>query len=104
MFVWAERDGKQIVNKYLDDNQKQTLENLRKEGVKLDAEGRLIDKEGKLVTAKVVHEYVNCGTDIFNTVSRFTGININTNAPGSGYVPGASVQPYQLDPNAYGGR
>lgn len=71
LLVWSEKEGREIVNKYLDDRQRSELENIRKEGVRLDKQGRLIDKQGNLVTAQTVKTYVNCGTDISNAVVKW---------------------------------
>lgn len=80
LYQWAMQEGQEIVNKYLDPKQKQELENLKSQGLKLDAEGRLIDKQGHLVDAQTVKTYVNCATDIGNTISRYVGIGALNNA------------------------
>lgn len=63
-FEWANKEGKDIVNKYLDERQQKELANLEKEGIKLDAQGRLVDKQGRLVDSQMVKTYVNCATDV----------------------------------------
>lgn len=93
--AWAEGAGKEIVNKYLDDAEQARLDNLLKQNLVLDEQGRLIHKEGNLATARMVREYINCATDIANTVSRFTGININTSSPG-GTMPSLPVGTYDV--------
>ena len=102
LLTWAEGEGKEIVNKYLDEREKEELENIKKEGLNLDANFRLINAQRKTADAQTVRTYVNCATDIANSVTRITGININTGTHPFGEVPGASVQPHQLDPVSYG--
>ena len=58
--TWAEGDGKQIVNKYLDDKQQLEI--------------RQMNATRKLTDAETVKTYVNCGTDIAGAVSKFVGI------------------------------
>lgn len=72
---YYEGDNKQIVNRYLNDRQIAELEKIKAEGLKVTKEGKLIDKQGNLVTAQTIKTYVNCGTDIANSVSRFVGIS-----------------------------
>lgn len=84
--AWADGEGRGIVNRYLDERQRQELDNLRKEGVKLDKQGRLIDKQGNLVTAQTVKAYVNCATDVSGAVNQW--FNPFSNGPGSSAQPG----------------
>lgn len=83
---WADGEGRGIVNRYLDERQRQELDNLRKEGVKLDKQGRLIDKQGNLVTAQTVKTYVNCATDVSGAVNQW--LNPFSKGPGSSAQPG----------------
>lgn len=93
---YYEGEGKQILNKYLDERQRAEIDKLLKEGVKLDKEGRLIDKQGNFVTAQTIKTYVNCGTDIANSVSRFVGISALANRPAPNVVNKEVVSPDML--------
>lgn len=83
---FAEGDGREIVNRYLDARQRQELDNLQAEGIKLTKQGELIDKQGRLVTAQQVKAYVNCVTDISGAVNQW--INPFSKGPGSSAQPG----------------
>lgn len=83
---WANKEGRDVVNKYLDERQQQELSNLVKEGVKLDAQGRLVDKQGHLVDAQTVKAYVNCATDVSGAVNQW--LNPFSKGPGSSSGPG----------------
>ena len=93
---YYEGEGKQILNQYLDERQRAEIDKLLKEGVKLDKEGKLIDKQGNLVTAQTIKTYVNCGTDIANSVSRFVGISALANRPTPSVVNRQVVSPDML--------
>lgn len=86
MITWANKEGRDIVNRYLDDRQKTELDNLVKEGIYLDKRGNLVDRQGNLVTAQTVKTYTNVATDIsgafnqwFNPFSKGVG---NSSSPG----------------------
>lgn len=86
MITWAEKEGRDIVNRYLDDRQRTELDNLVKEGVYLDKRGELVDRQGHLVTAQTVKTYVNCATDISGAVNQW--LNPLSKGAGSSSAPG----------------
>lgn len=86
MLTWAEKDGREIVNRYLDERQRTELDNLVKEGIYLDKRGNLVDRQGHLVTAQTVKTYVNVGTDISGAVNQW--INPLSRGAGSSSQPG----------------
>lgn len=103
LMLYVNKEGQEIVNKYMDPKQKAELDNLVKEGYKLDAEGRLIDKQGDLATAQTIRTYINCGTDVANSVSRFVGIGALRGVAESGSL-GQSVPfaGYTVNPTGLG--
>lgn len=86
LLKWSEKEGRDIVNKYLDERQRRELENIVKEGIRLDAQGRLIDKQGRLVSAQMVKTYINCATDISGAINQWC------NPMSSGASSGLSIE------------
>lgn len=97
MITWAEKDGRDIVNRYLDDRQRAELDNIIKEGIYLDKRGNLVDRQGNLVAAQMYKTYVNIATDIsgaanqwFNPLSRGPGNSSQPNFDLSGAYQGVA--------------
>lgn len=67
MLKWYQGEGQNTINKYLDERQRTEIDNLLKEGLRVDAQRGLIDKQGNLVDALKVKAYINAGTDILNS-------------------------------------
>lgn len=85
MITWAEKDGREIVNRYLDERQRTELDNLVKEGIYLDKRGNLVDRQGNLVTAQTVKTYVNVATDISGAFNQW--FNPLSSGPGNSSQP-----------------
>lgn len=96
---WYDSEGRQIVNKYLDARQRQELDNLVKEGVRLDKQGKLIDKTGHYLDSQQVRNYVESACALSNAVNKWvnplSGMSSampsdwtlsNSVAPGAGLV------------------
>lgn len=93
MLTWYKGEGEQIINKYLDERQRAEVKKILAEGIYVDKQGRLVDKQGRLVDAQMIKTYINCGTDIANSVSRFVGIGaLSKSVP----KPSPSVSPDML--------
>lgn len=97
--AWYEGEGRQVVNKYLDARQRQELDNLVKEGVRLDKQGKLIDKTGHYLDSQQVRNYVESACALSNAVNKWvnplSGMSSampsdwtlsNSVAPGAGLV------------------
>lgn len=86
LLTWYQAEGQKVVAQYMPEKAKVELDNMLKEGVKLDAQGRLIDRQGRLVTAQTVKTYVNVGTDISGAINQwinpFSKGPVNSSAPG----------------------
>lgn len=65
---WYEGEGKRVVVERLPERLQVEIDNMRKEGVHLDARGRLVDKQGKLVNAQTWRSWVDIGTSIMNAL------------------------------------
>lgn len=71
MLTWYQADGQKVVAQYLPEKTRVEIDNMVKEGVRLDAQGRLINKTGHLIDAQTVKTYVNCATDVSNAVNKW---------------------------------
>lgn len=61
---WANKEGKEIVNRYLDEKQQKELENLGKQG-------KLLDSQRHFLTSQQVSAYVNAACNVSNAVNRW---------------------------------
>ena len=86
MLTWYQAEGQKVIAQNLPERTRVEIDNLIKEGVKLDAQGRLVNKQGHLVDAQTVKTYVNVGTDISGAVNQW--INPLSKGPGSSQSPG----------------
>lgn len=69
--TWFQADGQKVIAQFLPEKTRVEIDNMLKEGVRLDAQGRLINKTGHLVDAQTVKTYVNCATDVSNAVNKW---------------------------------
>lgn len=94
MITWAEKDGREIVNKYLDDRQRTELDNLVKEGVRLDKQGRLLDKTGHYLDSQTVRNYVETACSVSNAVNKWVNpLSGMSSAMPSDWTIGNTVAP-----------
>lgn len=98
MITWAEKDGREIVNRYLPERQRVELDNLVKEGVRIDKQGRLYDKTGAYLTSQAVRNYVESACSVSNAVNKWVNPLAGFSSPmpsdwtsGNSNVPGASL-------------
>lgn len=71
MLTWYQADGQKVIAQYLPEKTRVEIDNMLKEGVRLDAQGRLINKTGHLVDAQTAKTYVNIATDLSNAVNKW---------------------------------
>ena len=94
IMVWAEKDGREIVNKYLDQRQRTELDNLIKEGVRLDKQGRLLDKTGHYLDSQTVRNYVETACSVSNAVNKWVNpLSGMSSAMPSDWTIGNTVAP-----------
>ena len=94
MFTWYRVEGQRVVNKYLDARQRQELDNLVKEGVRLDKQGKLIDKTGRYLDSQMVRNYVESACALSNAVNKWVNpLSGLSSAMPSDWTIGNSVAP-----------
>lgn len=94
LLTWAEKDGRDIVNKYLDDRQKQELKNLVSEGIRIDKQGRLLDKTGRYLDSQMVRNYVESACSVSNAVNKWVNpLSGMSSAMPSDWTIGNTVAP-----------
>lgn len=86
LLTWYQAEGQKVIAEFMPERARAEIDNLIKEGVKLDAQGRLIDKQGNLVFAQMVKTYANVGTDISGAINQW--INPLSKGAASGSGPG----------------
>ena len=71
MLTWYQADGQKVISQFLPEKTRVEIDNMIKDGIRIDAQGRLINKTGHLVDAQTVKTYVNCATDVSNAVNKW---------------------------------
>lgn len=101
LFTWYRTEGQKVINQFLPEKTRVEIDNMIKDGVRLDAQGRLINKTGHLVDAQTVSTYVNAACSVSNAVNRWVNpLSGMSSAMPSDWIldnsinPGAALQMY----------
>lgn len=86
LLTWYQAEGQKVIAQNLPEKTRVEIDNMIKEGVKLDNQGRLINKQGHLVDAQTVKTYVNVGTDISGAINQW--VNPFSKGPGASSAAG----------------